>query len=52
LQALNSQIHPDLARAAVEAGSRSGYQPTLLNGQPVEVDTVITVNFNFLPQPG
>ena len=51
LQVLNSQIHPDLARAAVEAVSQWRYQPTLLNGQPVEVDTVITVNFTLLSTP-
>lgn len=49
LQVLNSQINPDLARAAVEAVSQWRYQPTLLNGEPVEVDTVITVNFKLLP---
>ena len=46
---LNSQIHPDLARAAVEAVSQWRYQPKLLNGEPVEVDTFITVNFKLLP---
>ncbi|PYT77665.1 MAG: hypothetical protein DMG40_22575 [Acidobacteria bacterium] len=49
LQVLNSQINPDLARAAVEAVSQWRYQPTLLNGEPVEVDTVIQVNFTLLP---
>ena len=49
LQVLNSQINPDLARAAVEAVSQWRYQPTLLNGDPVEVDTTITVNFTLLP---
>jgi len=49
LQVLNSQINPDLARAAVEAVSQWRYQPTLLNGEPVEVDTVVTVNFTLLP---
>jgi TonB family protein len=49
LQVLNSQIDPDLARAAVEAVSQWRYQPTLLNGDPVEVDTTITVNFKLLP---
>jgi len=39
LQVLNSQIDPDLARAAAEAVSQWRYQPTLLNGDPVEVDT-------------
>ncbi len=49
LQVLNSQINPDLARAAVEAVSQWRYQPTLLNGEPVEIDTTITVNFKLLP---
>jgi TonB family protein len=49
LEVLNSQINPDLARAAVEAVSQWRYQPTLLNGEPVEVDTTIQVNFKLLP---
>ncbi|HVH71796.1 MAG TPA: TonB family protein, partial [Candidatus Dormibacteraeota bacterium] len=49
LQVLNSQVNPDLARAAVEAVSQWRYQPTLLNGEPVEIDTVITVKFTLLP---
>jgi TonB family protein len=48
LQVLNSQVNPDLARAAVEAVSQWRYQPTLLNGEPVEIDTTITVNFTLL----
>jgi len=35
-----------LAQAAIEAVRQWRYRPTLLNGQPVEVDTEITVNFN------
>ena len=49
LQVLNSQVNPDLARAAVEAVGQWRYQPTLLNGETVEIDTVITVNFKLLP---
>ena len=49
LQVLNSQVNPDLARAAVEAVSQWRYQPTLLNGEPVEVDTTIQVKFTLLP---
>ena len=49
LQVLNGQVNPELARAAVEAVSQWRYQPTLLNGEPVEVDTVITVNFTLSP---
>jgi TonB family protein len=45
LQVLNSQVNPDLARAAVEAVSQRRYEPTLLNGEPVEIDTTIQVNF-------
>src|SRR5262249_30011504 len=45
LRVLNSQIDPELARAALEAVSQWRYTPTLLNGQPVEIDTTITVNF-------
>jgi periplasmic protein TonB len=37
--------HPLLIRAAIEAVREWRYQPTLLNGQPVEVITTITVNF-------
>ena len=49
MQVLNSQIDPELARAAVEAVSQWRYQPTLLNGEPVEIDTTIAVNFTLLP---
>ena len=49
LQVLNSQVNPDLARAAVEAVSQWRYQPTLLNGEPVEVDTTIQVKFTLQP---
>lgn len=37
--------HPLLVNAAREAVSQWKYRPTLLNGQPVEVVTDITVNF-------
>ena len=49
LQVLNSQVNPDLARAAVEAVSQWRYQPTLLNGEPVEIDTTIQVKFSLAP---
>jgi TonB family protein len=45
LRSLNSLVHPDLVKAATEAVQRWRYQPTLLNGQPVEVITTITVNY-------
>lgn len=37
--------HPILARAAMEAVSQWRYRPTLLHGEPVEVETHITVIF-------
>jgi len=37
--------HPLLVKAALEAVQRWRYQPTLLNGEPVEVVTDIDVNF-------
>jgi protein TonB len=36
---------PFLTPAALEAVKQWRYRPTLLNGQPVEVMTTITVNF-------
>ena len=49
LRVVNSDVNPDLARAAVEAVNKWHYQPVLLNGKPVEVDTNITVNFTLQP---
>ncbi len=37
--------HPILAQAAREAVSQWRYRPTLLNGEPVEVETYVTVIF-------
>jgi len=34
-----------LAKSAVEAVQRWKYHPYLLNGEPVEIETQITVNF-------
>jgi TonB family protein len=45
LRVMNKDIDPELARASVEAVSQWRYQPTLLNGKPVEVDTTIEVHF-------
>jgi TonB family protein len=49
LRVMNSQVDPDLARSAVEAVSQWRYTPTLLNGEPIEVDTTITVNYSLGP---
>jgi protein TonB len=38
---------PMLAGAAMDAVRRWRYKPYLLNNEPTEVDTTITVNFTF-----
>jgi protein TonB len=43
LQAISG--HPLLIKAAMDAVSQWRYKPYKLNGEPVEVDTTITVNF-------
>ncbi len=40
---------PDLVIAAIAAVRQWTYRPYLLNGEPTEVDTTITVNFNLGP---
>ena len=49
LRVMNSQIDPELAKSAVEAVSQWRYTPTLLNGEPIEVDTTIQVNYSLQP---
>jgi protein TonB len=39
--------HPLLTQAAIDAVRQWRYKPTLLNNEPVEVVTTITVNFAF-----
>ena len=45
LTVLSQSVDPELAQAARDAVSQWRYEPTLLNGEPVEVVTTITVNF-------
>ncbi len=42
---VNSTVDPRLVSAAISAVSQWIYQPTLLNNEPVEVITTITVSF-------
>ena len=44
-EVINTTVHPGLAQAALDAVRQWRYQPTLLNGQPVEVATTIDVTF-------
>jgi len=41
-----------LVAAAMDAVKQWTYRPYLLNGEPTEVDTTITVNFSFGSGPG
>ena len=43
--------HPLLAPAAIEAVKQWEYKPYLLNGEPVEVETRVTVNFTLADTP-
>jgi protein TonB len=45
LRSQNALVHPELTKAAIDAVQQWKYQPTLLNGQPVEIITTIQVNF-------
>jgi len=38
--------HPMLAQAAIEAVKQWRYRPYMLNGEPIEVETQVTVNFS------
>jgi TonB family protein len=45
----NSSVDPDLIKAAIDAVQQWQYEPTLLNGQPVEIVTTVTVDFRLQP---
>jgi TonB family protein len=42
---VNTGVNPGLAKAALDAVRQWTYEPTLLNGQPVEVMTTIDIHF-------
>ena len=46
VRVLTAQVHPDFARAALEAVRQWRFQPTLLNGEPVEVVMNVSVTFS------
>jgi|SRR5688572_10026188 len=46
VRVMSAQVHPDLAIAAANAVRQWRYQPTLLNGVPVEVVMTVTVRFD------
>jgi protein TonB len=45
-EVINTDVDPRLAKAALDAVSQWRYEPTLLNGQPVETLATITLEFN------
>jgi TonB family protein len=49
LQVTNTQVHADLIAAATQAVQGWQWEPTYLNGEPVEVVTMITINFTLAP---
>jgi TonB family protein len=46
VRVLSANIHPDFAVAAADAVRQWRFQPTLLNGAPVEVTMTVTVKFS------
>lgn len=50
LQVLNAnEIDPRLAQAAINSVSQWRFQPTLLNGEPVAIETTVNVDFRLEP---
>ena len=49
LQVMNTIIDPRLAQAAVDSVRQWRYQPALLNGEPIPIDTTVTVDFKLKP---
>lgn len=46
VRVISAQVHPDFALAAVDAVRQWRFDPTLLNGETVEVVMTVTVNFS------
>lgn len=51
IRVLSANIHPDFAVAAVDAVRQWRFDPTLLNGEPVEVTMAVTVAFSLSDEP-
>jgi TonB family protein len=46
LRVVTAQVHPDFAMAALDAVRQWRFDPTLLNGEPVEVVMAVSVTFS------
>jgi len=44
-QVVNTDVDPRLAQIALDSVKQWRYQPSLLNGQPVETTTTLTIDF-------
>ena len=49
VRVISAQVHPELAKAAVDAVRQWRFSPTLLNGVPIEVSMTVAVQFS-LPE--
>jgi TonB family protein len=49
VEPVNSLVHPDLVQSAIDAVRQWEYEPTYLNGNPIEVQTSITINYTLAP---
>jgi TonB family protein len=46
---LTKSLREDYDRSAIDAVREWKFQPYLLNGQPVEVDTTVTITYSIAP---
>jgi periplasmic protein TonB len=46
VRVLSAQVHPDFVMAAIDAVRQWRFNPTLLNGVPVEVVMTVSVEFS------
>jgi protein TonB len=44
-----SSSDDDLSESALEAVGQWRYRPTLLNGEPMEIETVVTISCTLMP---
>ncbi len=50
-QVVNTDVDPRLAQLALDAVKQWHYHPALLNGQPVEISTTMTIDFTLENEP-
>jgi protein TonB len=45
---VSAQVHPEFAKAAIQAVEQWTFTPTLLNGAPVEVTMTASISFRLV----